>query len=328
MKKQDIKKAIDSIEPSAYMKTRLKAKISENEKKSRKSILKPVVSCALALAVLAGAGAYTISGVKPTATEQSSSETQIIDRSFSIVAYAKSNDGEIKQQKTLSNDLLVLPSYKISVENVNGDIQATYNNVLGFNIADNENIEQATFESQNGYFDFTNYDLYASETQNGNLYIFIELTEDEIAKYESALDNNDENTVKTVYNKIAEKRDLSKYFGNKSQKADLYSFSYGITKNKKVITLTNKSLKNQIFKIAKKIAVNTEDLSKEMNKNSLFYENEQAVNTLLKNPNTKFENLPSDIITITVKFKNGQSASKKIKSSFNSNGELQLEYVK
>ena len=328
MKKQDIKSAIDSIESNAYMKTRLKSKISENEKKSRKSILKPVVSCALALAVLAGAGAYGAVGRKPTTSKQSSSETQIIDHSFSIVAYAKGNDGKIEQQKTLSNDLIALPSYKISVENVNGDIQVTYNNIVGFDIANNKYIEQSTFESQNGYFDFINHDLYSSETQSGNLYILIELTEDEIAKYESDLDNNNENTIKSVYNKISEKRDLSKYFGSKSQKTDLYSFSYGITKNKKVITLTNKSLEKRIFKNGKKISVSSEDLSKEMNKNSLFYENEQAVNTLLKNPNTKFEKLPSDIITITVKFKDGQSASKKIKSSFNSKGELQLEYVK
>ena len=60
----------------------------------------------------------------------------------------------------------------------------------------------------------------------------------------------------------------------------------------------------------------------------VYYSADDAIYALIKNPDLKYEDLPSDIITITVKFKDGQKATKKIKTSFNSKGQLQLQYVK
>ena len=69
-------------------------------------------------------------------------------------------------------------------------------------------------------------------------------------------------------------------------------------------------------------------LQKELNEDALWYDNENATDTLLKNPDTPFEKLEGDTITVTAEFKDGQQATKKIKTSFNSKGELQLQYVK
>ncbi len=324
--KKIIKEAIDDIKPDAYMKTRLMAKIEEPKKKSRKNILKPIVSCTLALAVLAGVGTYGMTREKEPTTTQTST-AKALNHNFNIIAYAQDN-GKVEERATLSNDVLSFPSYKLKMEKVNGDVQVSYDNMVGFNIDKNANIKKVTFESEKGYFEFTNQDLYFSQMKKGNYYVDIELTKDEQDKYLSTLEESHENEVKAIYNEIAKSRDLSKYFGDKSQNTDLYSFSYGTRKDKPVITLTNKKLHDEIFKYDKKITVSVDDLQKELNENSLWYDNQNAIDTLLKNPDMPFEKLEGDTITVTAEFKDGQQATKKIKTSFNSKGELQLQYVK
>lgn len=324
--KKIIKAAIDDIKPDAYMKTRLQAKVKEPKRKSAKSFLKPALSCTLALAVLAGVGTYGMTRDNTPVTSQTSN-VKLSSHSFNIVAYAQS-DGNVEEKAVLSNDILSLPSYKLNVEKVNGDVQISYTNNMGFKIDKNANIEEITFESEKGYFEFTNYDLQLSQMKKGNYFVDIELTKDEQDKYITALENAKESEVKAIYNKIAKSRDLSKYFGNKSQNTDLYSFSYGTRKDKPVITLTDKKLNGEIFKYDRKITVNADELQKEINENSLWYNNQNAIDTLFKNPDTPFEQLEGDTITVTAKFKDGQTATKKIKTSFNSKGQLQLQYVK
>ncbi len=324
--KKIIKEAIDDIKPDAYMKTRLMAKIDEPKKKLRKNILKPIVSCALALAVLAGVGTYGMTRDKtPTTTQTSTAKSSSYN--FNIVAYAQEDD-KVKEKATLSNDIISLPLYKIKVEKVNGDVQVSYDNIVGFNIDKNANIKKVTFESEKGYFQFINQDLYFSQMKSGNYYVDIELTKEEQDKYVSTLEDANEGEVKAIYNEIAKSRDLSKYFGDKSQNIELYSIAYGTRKDKTVLILTNKKLHDEIFKYDRKITVNVDDLQKEMNENSLSYDNQNAIETFLRNPDMPFEKLEGDTITVTAEFKDGQQATKKIKTSFNSKGELQLQYVK
>lgn len=324
--KKIIKEAIDDIKPDAYMKTRIMAKIEEPKKKSRKNILKPIVSCTLALAVLAGVGTYSMTREKEPTTTQTST-AKALNHNFNIVAYAQEDD-KVKEKAKLSNDIISLPSYKLKMEKVNGDVQVSYDNSVGFNIDKNANIKKVTFESEKGCFQFTNQDLYFSQMKKGNYYVDIELTKDEQDKYVSTLEDANEDEVKAIYNEIAKSRDLSKYFGTNSQNTDLYSFSSGTSKDKTVITLTNKKLHDEIFKYDKKITVSVDDLQKELNENSLWYDNQNAIDTLLRNPDMPFEKLEGDTITVTAEFKDGQQATKKIKTSFNSKGELQLQYVK
>lgn len=324
--KKIIKETIDDIKPDAYMKTRIMAKIEEPKKKSRKNILKPIVSCTLAFAVLAGVGTYSMTREKEPTTTQTST-AKALNHNFNIVAYAQEDD-KVKEKAKLSNDIISLPSYKLKMEKVNGDVQVSYDNSVGFNIDKNANIKKVTFESEKGCFQFTNQDLYFSQMKKGNYYVDIELTKDEQDKYVSTLEDANEDEVKAIYNEIAKSRDLSKYFGTNSQNTDLYSFSSGTSKDKTVITLTNKKLHDEIFKYDKKITVSVDDLQKELNENSLWYDNQNAIDTLLRNPDMPFEKLEGDTITVTAEFKDGQQATKKIKTSFNSKGELQLQYVK
>ena len=50
-------------------------------------------------------------------------------------------------------------------------------------------LKKVTFESEKGYFQFTNHDLYFSQMKKGNYYVDIELTKDEQDKYASSLED-------------------------------------------------------------------------------------------------------------------------------------------
>lgn len=90
----------------------------------------------------------------------------------------------------------------------------------------------------------------------------------------------------------------------------------------KKLDVRNKLLKSDCKKFTAKTYRNGDKIQ-----DVIYYAN-GASNALLKNPDLKYEDLPSDTITITVKFKDGQKVTKKIKTSFNSKGQLQLQYVK
>ncbi|MGN0534894.1 MAG: hypothetical protein ACI4IR_02715 [Eubacterium sp.] len=62
----------------------------------------------------------------------------------------------------------------------------------------------------------------------------------------------------------------------------------------------------------------------------LFYSPEEAISILLKskNPNYDYTTLPSDTLTISVTFNDGSTAEKQIKTSFDKDGYMQMEYVK
>ena len=62
----------------------------------------------------------------------------------------------------------------------------------------------------------------------------------------------------------------------------------------------------------------------------LFYSPEEAISILLESKNSDFDYsaLPGDTLTISVTFKDGSTAEKQIKTSFDKDGYMQMEYVK
>lgn len=324
--KKIIKDALDDIKPDAYMKTRLMAKIEEPKKKSRKNILKPIVSCTLALAVLAGVGTYGMTRDKtPTATQTSTAKA--LDHTFNIVAYAQDENGNQSENVALGDkDISTLENYKIKAyKDKDGYPTVETGSESGFNI-NADNVAEATFESENGtfcYFDL----LYQNKLINdGKYYVEIPLTDKENKLYHEKYEMKDEE----FYEYLSKSRDLSKYFDGKSQDADDYGIYYSDKddyKNENQLLLTPKKYLDKIAKPSKKkLTVKTYQKGDKIEGVNYFADG--ATTALLKNPDMKYEDLPSDIITITVKFKDGQQATKKIKTSFNSKGELQLQYVK
>ncbi len=115
-----------------------------------------------------GVGSYGMTRDKMPTTTQSSS-AKISDHSFNIVAYAQDN-GKVEERATLSNDVLSFPSYKLRVEKRSMVMcRFQHQNSVGFNIDKNANIKKVTFESEKGYFQFTNHDLYFSQMKKRQL---------------------------------------------------------------------------------------------------------------------------------------------------------------
>lgn len=324
--KKIIKAAIDDIKPDAYMKTRLQAKIKEPKRKSVKSFLKPALSCTLALAVLAGVGTYGMTRDNTPVTSQTLN-VKLSSHSFNIVAYAQDENGNKSKSITLENDdISTIENFYIKVNTESdGNLAVETSSESGFGI-NADNVSEATFESENGTFNYFDIPLQNKLIDEGKYYVEIPLTDEENKLYHDKYENKD----REFYNYLSKHKDLSKYFNGKSQNAEDYTIYYSDKndyKNENQLLLASKKY---YFKLAKsdckKFTAKTYRKGDKI-QGVLYFAN-GASNALLKNPNLKYEDLPSDTITITVKFKDGQTATKKIKTSFNSKGQLQLQYVK
>ena len=324
--KKIIKAAIDGIKPDAYMKTRLQAKIDEPKRKSAKSFLKPALSCTLALAVLAGVGTYGMTRNNTPVTSQTSN-ARLSSHSFNIVAYAQNENGNQGENITLGeNGITTLKNYKIK-EYTDSDGYQTVKSGSESGFAINaKNVAEVTFESEKGTFSYYDMLLQSKLIDEGKFYVEIPLNDEENKLYHDKYENRD----REFYNYLSKHKDLSKYFNGKSQNAEDYGIYYSDKndyKNKNQLLLAPVKYYEELSKsYGKKITVKTYRDGDKIQ--DVYYSADDAIDALIKNSNLKYENLPSDTITITVKFKDGQTATKKIKTSFNSKGQLQLQYVK
>lgn len=324
--KKIIKEAIDDIKPDVYMKTRLQAKIEEPKRKSAKSFLKPALSCTLALAVLAGVGTYGMTRDNTPVTSQTSN-VKLSSHSFNIVAYAQDENGNQGENITLGeNDVTTLKNYRVKAYKDSDGYQAVKSGCESGFAINAKNVAEVTFESEKGKFSYYDMLLQSKLIDEGKFYVEIPLTDEENKLYHDKYENKD----REFYNYLSKHKDLSKYFNGKSQNAEDYAIYYSDKndyKNENQLLLAQKKyyfklLKSDCKKFTAKTYRNGDKIQ-----DVIYYAN-GASNALLKNPDLKYEDLPSDTITITVKFKDGQKATKKIKTSFNSKGQLQLQYVK
>ena len=324
--KMIIKEAIDDIKPDVYMKTRLQAKIKEPKRKSAKSFLKPALSCTLALAVLAGVGTYGMTRDNTPVTSQTSN-AKLSSHSFNIVAYAQDENGNQCENITLGeNDVTTLKNYRVKAYKDSDGYQAVKSGCESGFAINAKNVAEVTFESEKGKFSYYDIPLQNKLIDEGKYYVEIPLTDEENKLYHDKYENKD----REFYNYLAKYKDLSKNFNGKSQNAEDYAIYYSDKndyKNENQLLLAPKKyyfklLKSDCKKFTAKTYRNGDKIQ-----DVIYYAN-GASNALLKNPDLKSEDLPSDTITITVKFKDGQKATKKIKTSFNSKGQLQLQYVK
>lgn len=325
--KKIIKEAIDDIKPDVYMKTRLQAKIKEPKRKSAKSFLKPALSCTLALAVLAGVGTYGMTRDNTPVTSQSSN-VKLSSHSFNIVAYAQDENGNKSKNITLGeNDVTTLKNYRVKAYKDSDGYQAVKSGCESGFAINAKNVAEVTFESEKGKFSYYDMLLQSKLIDEGKFYVEIPLTDEENKLYHDKYENKD----REFYNYLSKHKDLSKYFNGKSQNAEDYGIYYSDKndyKNENQLLLAPVKYYDELSSKSdnKKISVKTYRDGDKIQ--DVYYSADDAIYALIKNPDLKYEDLPSDTITITVKFKDGQKATKKIKTSFNSKGQLQLQYVK
>ena len=219
--KKIIKAAIDDIKPDAYMKTRLQAKIKEPKRKSAKSFLKPALSCTLALAVLAGVGTYGMTRDNTPVTSQTSN-VKLSSHSFNIVAYAQDENGNKSKSITLENDdISTIENFYIKVNTESdGNLAVETSSESGFGI-NADNVSEATFESENGTFNYFDIPLQNKLIDEAKYYVEIPLTDKENQLYHDKYENKD----REFYNYLSKHKDLSKYFNAKSQNAEDYGIN-------------------------------------------------------------------------------------------------------
>ena len=262
-----------------------------------------------------------------TPVTSQTSNVKLSSHSFNIVAYAQDENGNKSKNITLENDdISTIENFYIKVNTESdGNLAVETSSESGFGI-NADNVSEATFESENGTFNYFDIPLQNKLIDEGKYYVEIPLTDEENKLYHDKYENKD----REFYNYLSKYKDLSKYFNGKSQNAEDYAIYYSDKndyKNENQLLLAQKKyyfklLKSDCKKFTAKTYRNGDKIQ-----DVIYYAN-GASNALLKNPDLKYEDLPSDTITITVKFKDGQKATKKIKTSFNSKGQLQLQYVK
>ena len=203
---------------------------------------------------------------------------------------------------------------KVNTES-DGNLAVETSSESGFGI-NADNVSEATFESENGTFNYFDIPLQNKLIDEGKYYVEIPLTDEENKLYHDKYENKD----REFYNYLSKYKDLSNILTENRKMLKITQFiiqTRMITKMKISFFWIEKKyyfklLKSDCKKFTAKTYRNGDKIQ-----DVIYYAN-GASNALLKNPDLKYEDLPSDTITITVKFKDGQKVTKKIKTSFNS----------
>lgn len=335
--KKEYKELFDSITPDEKLKNIVLEKLENKQVKmfSPKKLI--AIAAAFVLIVTGGLGIYRVSTVDFHNNEDTSNIKQS-NLDFSIIAFAKENENNIN---ILSSDDVTLTEQKITL---NEDSDGYTVNIKGYDeglsVRSDYDIDTVIFECENGlmsYLDDPLIDYLIS--QNKYYCAIIPISEEQYNEYNNIYSNSVDKTdaeikeefVKKIFNSkdcsqyiYTDDFDISKFTTNEysvdvsdNTGDDEYNYDYCIWIRDRAYTSV--ALQDN----TKTIVAKTYQAGDEIG--NISYHPDYAVNYLLENPTTDFSKLPTDIIKITVKFKNGQSASKEIVTQFDSNGVLTMK---
>lgn len=309
----EIKKSIKEIKPDPYMATRLSKKISDYKKPKISPSLKKIGATALALAIICtGVGANY--AVKKNRS----------DLDFTIVAYAGDNTQALNKQDIKMRGI---PRVKKEYPNEDGlpILTATY---VSFEIRGN-NISEVTFNSDNYPLFIYDTDMHENHWERYDYYIIdIPLTEEEINKFdENYKFDFDEKYEKEFIKNMMKKRDLSAYFGNNSMDINNYHIASNLdnpseNSGDKVSHLY--LVKNEVYEAEARegYKITEKNYDEDDKISDIQMDTDTASEYIMKHPDAKLSELPKNTITITVKFKGGQTATAKLHTSFDDYGYL------
>ncbi len=325
--KKEYKKLFNEIEPDEKL---LDSVLDKATEKRTPMIWKKAGAVALAMAILLGGGGYfALNRGNDDILTETDSTLSSAPLSFSIVAYAK--DGDESDKKTLSEKDITLMNYKISVEKEDDGYAVNGSSETGFSI-NADDISEVNFSCDGGTFDYVDGPLQKCMLDQGAYYsIIIPITDEENEEYLNLCKENDGYYPERKYFKtLMERNDYSEYFKGKNKNLDEYAIYYSdkddyMNENQFLLIEDSEALKYWTHNVK-------EFTAKTYNDNDVIsditYFPDMATDYLLDHPDTPYNKLPSDEITITVKFKSGQSITKKLNVSFNKDGNMQFEYIK
>lgn len=332
-----IRKSIDDIKPDVYMKTRLEAKVLSAEKnKSKKSVFRKAGAAALALVVLCTSAGGAFAMKDRESVPEKSTVAQAVGNSFTLVAYASDDNGEKK--KINLDDAIIKTQVKISVErpdDVKGDgicneIAVSIASQMGFGIVA-ENVESVIFKSKGSRFSCWNVPLENKHIREGKLYDYIlPLTEEEGVSYMQRLNSSkDAEYIEKIAKEILANKDCTEYVPANIKLED-YVITFESTDDEKAVKeiqfIEHKKFDSYYIDNKKKLEIKVYDKNDTVE--NVYYSPDKAASYLLDNPDTPYNELPTDDVYITVNFTDGTSETKHLIASFDESGELCFQNVK
>lgn len=334
MSNNEFKKTFDNIEPDLYMEGRILANIKES--KNKRAVWKPVLSGVLA--ITAAIGCFGIVQYKNIYT----------DRPFSVMVVGASDDVPVTEE--IGDDAVVMANLRIINHKEKGAVESRYES--GF-VVTADDIASVSYECNTGNFYYADFMRGMYDEERREYYdAVIPVSDEEALEMEKYINSQQFNPELAGIRKYAETHDLSEYFGSK----DIDFQDYWIYFQKYADAIGYENEDGYAFFIVnaekgmeyyyqyqmddecvKNLTVNYYELSDSIlnrftidqlyDMQGVRYNSEAAVSALLENPDMKLSELPSDEITITVKFKDGKKARKTISVTFNDEGYAQFAFI-
>lgn len=329
--KKEYKELFDTIKPDSELMYDTFNKADE-KKNTTGFVPRRIVAAALVMAVLvvgSGFGIHQLTA--PKMIEPGENATGTVDDLpssdfFTITAFA--SDDENAEIKTLSPDDITLMDYKIELRKDHYGYYISGSGETDFQI-NAEDIKQVTFSSENGTFKYLDIPMIRYKESLGEYYaVRLPITKEEATEYLETIDNGDfYNGYKQDFIKnIMESRDCSSYFGDNSTDLDLYSIDYSDEFGVDEFLFRNKEEGQQYMQFNKsEIVAKTYPGIDWVG--SIIYFPDKATEFLVNNPETPYDKLPTDEITITVEFNSGQTVTQKLSCSFTADGTLMFSYI-
>lgn len=338
--KNEYVELFDEIKPSDELKNKVLDSVEKKKRISFSSKKFFAVAAAFALILAGSFGIYRVSNDNVIGNDNTSQNNFAVNAlDFSIVAYA---DDSVSNAQVISDDEVTLMNIKFTLDKDNGEyVLHASSEDDGLSVQSDYEIESVIFESENGSFSYLDIPLKNYLVEQKKFYsAVIPITKEQYDEYNNAISSLDgknserfkEDFVKELLNNsnysnyvYDEDFDISKISSSEYSvdssnmaQADENYYEYCIlikdkTKTSSIVHNGEKELIAKTYHVSDKIG-------------GVYYYPGAAAEYLLNNPETNFVDLPTDTITITVKFKNGQTATKEIITEFNSDGVLTMKY--
>lgn len=328
----------DEIKPSDELKNKVLDSVENKKRISFSSKKFFAVAAAFALILVSSFGVYRASNDKVIVNDNTSQNNSAVNAlDFSIVAYA---DDSVSNAQVISDDDVTLMNIKFTLDKDNGEYTLSASSENGLSVQSDYEIESVIFESENGSFSYLDIPLKNYLVEQKKFYsAVIPITKEQYDEYNDTISSlegenserfkedfvkellNNSNYSNYVYDEDFDisKISSSEYSVDSSNmaQADENYYEYCIlikdkTKTSSIVHHGEKELIAETYHASDKIG-------------GVYYYPGTAVEYFINNLDTDFVDLPTDTITITVKFSNGQTATKEIITEFNSDGVLTMK---
>lgn len=328
--KNEYKKIFDEIEPDNALENKIYMEYGKKHINFRpQKALAVAAAFALIVSCSYAGGTHLFKNDNNIVTNNTSN-TSVINsavKDFTIIAYAGEDKSSFKE---LKDDEINLIDLKIEVKKESDGYAVNTSSSTYFSIPADDDIESVDFKSEYGEFNYFDYNKVKELDRKGEYYeIVFMLTEEEAQEYISHTEINGEHM---AYNRsfiadIMSKRDCSEYFNGKSTDLEKYSINFSdeidiyggycflfrnIEKTRSLMTRGSE--------------INVKTYQKGDIIDHINYFPDEITTYLSENPHTKFNDLPTDNITITVHYKSGQSITKNIEAKINDDGIMTMMY--